>query len=241
MAASRLANIRPGVFLLALAIAGLLWGIAQGRGDVERAFDVPVELQQLSEALVVTDQSVDRVNVRIMGSRAALRNVEIDEINYPIDVSGGKPGIAVYDVELSRIELPRGARFVAHSPSRVQVRFEKRARKAVPVRADLQGEPASGFRVVGLSIEPPEVLLAGARSQVTRLREVVTEPINITGIRETEQRQVRLFLGGGSVWMEENEPVKITVRVEANLEPEPEPVIDEGQETESTQPLAAQS
>ncbi len=237
MAGSRFSSVRPGVFLLALAIASLLWGIAQGRGDIERAFDIPVELRQVSEELVVTDQSVDSINVRIEGSRAALRNVRFDELSYPVEVSGGKPGVAVYDVELSRIELPRGAKFVAHSPSRVQVRVEKRGRKAVPIRADLQGEPASGFRVVGLSIEPPEVWLAGARSQVSRLREVVTESINITGIRETEQRQVRLFLGGGAVWMEENEPVKITVRVEANLEPEP---VDEGEaEGESAEPLAA--
>ena len=31
-----------------------------------------------------------------------------------------------------------------------------------------------------------------------RLDEVVTETINITGIRENEEREVRLFLGGGS-------------------------------------------
>lgn len=231
----RFSNLRPGVLILAFLIAAFLWGIAHGSSSIERAFDIPVELHKLSDSLVVTDQSVDLVNVRVMGSRAALRNVVTDKLKLAIDVSGGKPGVAVYDVEVSRIELPRGSRFVSHSPSRVQVRFEKRGRKAVEVRADLDGEPASGFHLVGVDVEPSEIWLAGARTQVDRVSEVVTENINITGIREDEEREVRLFLGGGSVWMEENKPVKVRIRVAADLVPEPEldgvvdPEAEEGQ------------
>jgi hypothetical protein len=156
-----------------------------------------------------------------MGSRAALRNVTPDRYTYSIDVSGGKPGVAVYDVELSRIDLPRGARFVSHSPSRVQVRFEKRGRKAVEVRADLDGEPAPGFRVTNVRVDPPKVWLAGARSQVMRLDEVVTETINLAGLKADEEREVRVNLGGGTVWMEDNKPVKVTVRIQPEVIEEP--------------------
>lgn len=217
----RFSTLRPGLLILALAIACFLWGVANGSSSIERAFDIPVELHGLNEALVVTDRSVDAINVRVMGSRAALRNVSADALKYEIDGSGGKPGIAVYDVDVSRIELPMGARFVAHSPSRVQVRFEKRGRKAVTVRADLEGEPAAGFHLVGVQIEPPKVWLAGARSHVMRLDEVVTETVNLTGIKADEQREVRLRLGGGTVWMEKNEPVQVRIQVEADLAPGP--------------------
>jgi YbbR domain-containing protein len=231
----RFSNLRPGVLILAFLIAAFLWGIAHGSSSIERAFDIRVELHKLSDTLVVTDQSVDLVNVRVMGSRAALRNVDSGNLTLAIDVSGGKPGVAVYDVEVSHIELPRGSRFVSHSPSRVQVRFEKRGRKAVDVRAEVEGEPASGFHLLAVEVEPPEIWLAGARSQVMRLSEVVTESINITGIREDEEREVRLFLGGGSVWMEENKPVTVRIRVAQDLVPEPEvdpslePAAEEGQ------------
>lgn len=218
----RFLDIRPGVLVLALAIAGFLWGIAQGGSSVEQGFDIPVELHRLKESLVVIDQSVDEINVRVRGSRAALRNVSPDKFKYPIDVSGGKPGVAVYGVDVDRIDLPVGAKFVSHSPSRVQVRFEKRGRKAVSVRADLEGDPAAGFHLAGVAVEPPKVWLAGARSQVMRLDEVVTESINITGIKADEEREARLYLGGGTVWMEDNKPVVVRIRVEADLVPEPE-------------------
>jgi YbbR domain-containing protein len=218
-----MAKLRPGVLILALAIAAFLWGIAHGSSSVERGFDIPVELYGLSDTLVVTDQSVDAVNVRVMGSRAALGNVAQDKFRYSIDVSGGKPGVAVYDVDVSRVELPRGARFVSHSPSRVQVRFEKRGRKAVEVRADIEGEPAAGFHLASVRVQPTKVWLAGARSQVMRLDEVGTETINLAGLKADEVREVSLRLGTGTVWMEEKAPVKVELRIEADLVPELEP------------------
>ncbi len=201
--------------ILALGIAIFLWGIASGTTTGERGFDVPVELTKLSDGMVVTDQSVDSINIRVMGSRAALRNVTPDRYTYSIDVSGGKPGVAVYEVDVSRIDLPRGARAVSHSPSRVQVRFEKRGRKLVEIRPDLEGEPASGFRVESVAVDPPKVWLAGARSQVMRLDEVVTETVNLAGLKADEEREVRVNLGGGTLWLEDQKPIKLIVRVEA--------------------------
>ena len=132
--------------------------------------------------------------------------------------------MAVYEVDVDTIDHPTGTQFVGYSPSRLQVRFEKRGRKAVGVRAEIEGTPAPGFHVAGVDIEPQKVWLEGARSQVMRLNEVVTETIDIAGLAASEQKQVRLVLGGGTVWAEDNTPVQVTVRIEAD--PVPEPVID---------------
>jgi YbbR domain-containing protein len=206
--------------ILALAIAVFLWGIASGTSNAERGFDIPVVLDRMPENLVVTDQSIDDINVRVMGSRAVLRSVVPDNYKLEIDVSGAKPGVAVYDVDLSRIDLPRAARFVSHAPSRVQVRFEKRGRKAVKVRAGLQGEPAAGFHLVSVSTEPPKVWLVGARSQVMRLDEVVTENINLSGLNSDQVTEVRVNPGRGTVWMEDDRPVQVRIQIEADATPE---------------------
>lgn len=215
----RQSNLRFGVLLLAFSIAAFLWGLAHGASDVERGFDVPVELIGLEEDLVVTDLSSDVINVRILGSRAALRNVRASELVYPLEVTGGRRGTAEYEVDVSRIDpdLPRAARIVSRSPSHLQVRFERKGRKAVGIRADVEGAPAEGYQMASVDVIPRRVWLAGARSQVLRLREVVTEPIDISGATETVEREARLFLGGGSVWMEDKKPV--TVRIEIAPDP----------------------
>ena len=116
------------------------------------------------------------------------------------------------------------------------MRFEKRGRKAVGVRAEIEGTPAPGFHVAGVEIEPEKVWLEGARSQVMRLNEVVTESIDIAGLAANAQEEVRLVLGGGTVWAEENAPVQVTIRIEAD--PVPEPVIDL-EEADLTDPSVA--
>ena len=224
--ASRFQNLRPGVLILALAISVFIWAVAQGTSSMHQSFDVPVELVGVEESLVVTDQSSDAVNVRLRGSRAALRNLEPAQLKYRIDARGGKPGVAVYEVDVETIEHPTGSTFVGYSPSRIQVRFEKRGRKAVSVRAEITGTPAPGFHVAGVEVEPPKVWLEGARSQVMRLNEVVTEPIDISGLAANAKRGVRLVLGGGTVWAENSEPLEVEVRIEADPVPEPVPDLD---------------
>ncbi|HIF98580.1 MAG TPA: hypothetical protein EYQ54_16405 [Myxococcales bacterium] len=216
----RYPSVRPGLFLLALAIAVFLWGIASGTSNAEKGFDIPVVLDRLPENLVITDQSIDDINVRVMASQAVLRSVNPANYRLDIDVSGAKPGVAVYDVDLSKIDLPRAARFVSHAPSSVQVRFEKRGRKSVKVRADLQGSPAAGFHFVSVATEPAKVWLVGARSQVMRLDEVVTENINLSGLNADQVVEARVNPGLGTVWMEDDRPVQVRIEIKADVAPE---------------------
>ncbi len=205
--------------LLALAIAAFLWAVAHGESPIERGFDIPVVLRDVPGELVAVGQSADVVNVRVMGTRAALRNLSPGELEYRVSAAGAKPGPADYEVDPSRIELPRGARIVSRSPSDIEVRFEKRASRAVRVRPDIAGEPAQGFQVAGVDVEPRRVQITGARSEVLRISEVVTETIDLTDASAPLEREVRLSLGGGRVWLEKPGPVKVRVRIEPRPAP----------------------
>lgn len=212
-------RIRFGTLLLSMAIAIVLWLMAQGTSSIDRGVDIPVVFDGVPDDLVIVGQSVDTVNLRVLGSRAALRNVSSDRLDYRIDVAGAKPGHAVFEVDQSRIELPRGVRAVSRSPAAIEVDFERRGRKAVGVRADLVGEVATDFALAGVEVDPPRVWLAGARGEVMRLAEVVTEPIDLTGMQAPFERKVRLLLASEHVWPEQDGPV--TVRI--SIEPRPAP------------------
>jgi YbbR domain-containing protein len=202
------------MMILALAISIFLWGVAQGQTDIRYAFDIPVEIYGADDTLVVTDQSAREVNVGVQGSRAALRNLDDSRIKYEIDVSKVKPGVAEFEVDLASIELPRRARIVSHSPSRIQIRVERRSRKEVSVNADIEGAPADGFALAEVRVVPDRVWLTGAKSHVMRVAEVETEPIDVTGLRESQELTARLVLGGGTVWPEDDQPVTVQIVVE---------------------------
>jgi YbbR domain-containing protein len=218
MARRRGANLRYA--LLSVAISMILWGIAHGGSTVEREYDLPVVFDGLPDNLVIIDQSAAEINVRVRGSRAAFRDVNASEMEYVERVAGGKPGRARYEVDKDRLDMPRGVRVVGLSPAQIEVRFERRGRKNVKVRADLAGAPAEGFQLGVVEIEPNRVWLTGARSRVLRLSEVVTEPIDLEGLEEPTEREVKLSLGSDHVWMEEDEPITVRVAIEP-VESEP--------------------
>jgi YbbR domain-containing protein len=214
----RSGNLRYG--LMAVVIAMVLWGIAHGERRAERNVDIPVAFNGLPDDLVITEQSTSEINIRVQGSRAALRNVSPTTMEYPVAVEGAKPGPAIYDVEASYVDAPSGVKVVSRSPARIEVKFETRGRKNVRIRPDIEGEVSEGFVMGDVVIEPDRVWLTGARSDVLRLTEVVTETIDVTGLAKPIDKDVRLALGGGHVWMEEDLPVKLKIQVDAIPEPE---------------------
>jgi len=203
----------PGFMAIALGIAIFLWIVAQGSSSIERAFDIPVIFKGTSENLVVTNQNADVINIRVMGRRTVLRTLDPDKIDYELDLTDVQAGVSDFEVDLSNVELPRGVRIVSRSPSRIEVELERRWTQTVNVRADLEGKPAEGFRVEKVVLKPARVRITGARSEVRRLTELVTETIDISGAQESVERDVRLSINARTVWLVDDAPVNLRVEI----------------------------
>jgi YbbR domain-containing protein len=215
-------QIRYG--LLALAISAALWGMSHGSSKIELGFDIPVAFVGMPEELVITRKSTQEINIRVLGPRAALRDMSTNDLEYAVNLEGAKPGKAVYLVEETTLVMPQGVRILSRSPATIELEFERKGRKSVRVTADLEGEPAEGFVFTEVGIDPPRVWLEGARSKVLRLSEVMTETIDVAGLSEPLEREVRLSLGVDHIWVEEEKPVKLRIRVD----PVPVPAAEEG-------------
>jgi YbbR domain-containing protein len=84
------------------------------------------------------------------------------------------------------------------------------------IDVDWRGQPADGYRLLGISASPPSVLLQGAPSRLTALTQVTTEPIDITGLTETFSQQVTLVLPDG-ITLDEVQVLTVTVEIEPIL------------------------
>jgi diadenylate cyclase len=219
-------QIRYG--LLALAISAALWGMSHGTSKIERGFDIPVAFIGMPEELVITRNSTQVINIRVLGPRAALRDISSKDIEYEVNLEGAKPGNAVYLVDETTLVMPQNARILSRSPATIELEFERKSRKSVRVTADLEGEPAEGFVFTEVAIDPPRIWLVGARSKVLRLSEVMTETIDVAGLSEPLEREVRLSLGVEHIWVEEDKPIKLLIRVDPILDP----AAEEGVENE---------
>ena len=199
--------------VLALMAAFGLWGVSHSTSSVERGFDIPVVPGNVPEELVITGQSTDAVNIRVRGTNAALRRLSVAELEYPVDLAGARPGTAERDVELAVMNLPRGAQIVSRSPASLEFTLERKSTRAVKLRPDLDGEPAPGFVVGEVVVEPPRVRISGARSEVLRLSEVLTETIDVTGANAPLERKVHALPGGLHVWLDGTEEVSVHIEI----------------------------
>jgi YbbR domain-containing protein len=202
--------------IVALVIACILWAAAQGVTDAEQSFDIPVQVENVPPDLVVVEESAHEINLRVVGSRAALRRVPKSVPHYAVSLEDAKPGEARLAVNREQINIPRGARIAARSPSTLVYTLETVVSKSVPVRADVVGEPADGFRVARVSVEPREVALSGARSALRNVREVMTDRVDVKDLRETTLLESPIALGYPHVWRKDpaGEPIRIRVEIE---------------------------
>jgi YbbR domain-containing protein len=200
--------------IVALLIACVLWAAAQGVTDVEQSFDIPIQVESVPEDLVVVEESAHEINLRVMGSRAALRQVTKTVPHYLVSFDGVKAGEARLAVNEDQISLPRGARIAASSPSTLVYALETVTSKVVPVRADLTGDLPAGFKLARVTLEPKEIAISGARSAVRNVREVVTNPIDLSTLRETTTVESPVPLGFPHVWRKDKSAAPIRIRVE---------------------------
>lgn len=202
----------------ALLVASVLWATAQGFRSVEQGLDLPIVLEHIPPELVSVEQSTHEVNLRIVGSRAALRQAEKHLLHYPLSLADIKPGESRFSVTTDRLSLPRGARISARSPSTIVIRAERVQAKRVKVLPDLSGELPEGFHIQEVRVEPSQVTLEGARSSIRRVREVMTDRIELGRMRETTTLETSLVLGYPHVWRQEEDrgPIRVHIDVVAD-------------------------
>lgn len=206
-----------GLKLSSLLVAGVLWAAAQGFQSVELSLDLPIAFSDTPETVVVVGQSVSEVNLRLKGSRAALRSVAEEFSIFPISLVGLEPGTREFVIDTESLPLPRGAEVVARSPSKVELRIEPVIRKRVVIRADIVGALPDGYQIQGIELTPHEVVLEGARGSLRRLREISTRTVDVSGLTETTSQQAPLVLEAGQVWRvgARGEPVEVKILIQA--------------------------
>jgi YbbR domain-containing protein len=98
----------------------------------------------------------------------------------------------------------------------VAFRLDARASKQVAVRVDLAGEPEPGYRVREVRAVPPEVTLEGASGELKKIRELSTDRVDVSGLRESAAREARLIIAATNVWRADGTaPVRVEIEIEA--------------------------
>jgi YbbR domain-containing protein len=183
-------NFTAKVFSVLIAI--VLWVVVLGSRSIEGEKAVPLQLK-LPDELVLSQEVPAYVSFRLSGPKAVLRGL-LDRAEDPIvvDLTKEKAGDVTFRFFSDNIRVPIGVRVLSVSPSLVTVRLEPHRTKEVPVRVEYRGSLPEGLRLTRTEVKPATYKVKGPQSRVQSLREVVTLPIDLSGLRQNFIEKVPL-------------------------------------------------
>ncbi len=184
-----------GLKIVSIVIAGILWAVVLGSRNIEVTKEIPIEIITPSD-MVPSNEVTTRVGFRLAGPQAFLR-VILDRRESPIKVdlsAAQKPGPVTYRFFSDNLKVPIGIRVLSISPASIVINLDQLSNKQVPVQVKLQGSSPEGYKITQSTVEPSHVTIQGAKSLIKKIRLLKTLPVDISGLREDEEREAALDL-----------------------------------------------
>lgn len=200
--------------LLALVFACILWFFVTGEQKLERSYAVPLELKNMPAGMMVVNDIPTMIDVRVSGPRTLLMNLQLQDIGIAVNLKDLEPGLTTLKRLEERLNLPGPLKVTRLSPSYIDVKLERIASKNVTVKPQLSGKPTPGYRVAAVNIEPQQVMIEGAESEVAVVDSVVTEAIDISAARETRRERVSLSYRGRYSNLKNQQMVEVQIVIE---------------------------
>jgi YbbR domain-containing protein len=198
--------------LISILLAVILWYFVVSERSGETAISIPLDFRNIPTSLIIIKNPEESINVRISGPATRLRGLSPKNVKAIIDLSDAKPGTAEFIIQPEHITLPRGLRVTMVSPASIMLRFDTLLKKSLPVEAILVGKPSEGFKLTGVSVDPPAVDIVGAQLELRGLQRISTEEVDISGLKKNEIRKVPLNLAGLHIKSISKEEVKVNLR-----------------------------
>lgn len=173
----------PGLKLLAVGLATVLWLTVLGEREVERGLRVPLEFRNLPHALEIVGDLPSAVDVRVRGASGLLSRLETGEVVAVLDMANARPGSRLFPLRADAVHVPFGVEVAHVSPGTVALVIERSGESEVPVVPAIEGAPAPGFVVSRVDVSPATVTVRGPVSRLRELRQATTEPVSIDDTR----------------------------------------------------------
>ncbi len=200
--------------VLSLAFALVLWFFVMGERKLEVGYTVPLELKNTPPGMMVANEVPSLVDVRLSGPRTMLMNLSPKDISISVDLADLKPGLTSFKRLEERLNIPSGVKVTRLSPSFVDVKLERIKEKMVPVQVVFSGVPAEGFQVSAVQVNPDRVGVEGAESEIKDVAEVLTDPVDVDGVKESFTLMVPISYRGKYTSLTSSKTAEVRVTVE---------------------------
>lgn len=178
-------NYRTFLWALALSISVWVAAVTSADPNETRSLPSPVPIQIIGQdpSLVINSDIPKEVEITLRAPRSVwdLIDANLQIVQAILDLSGLSSGEHSLDLQIQVDARPVQINSVV--PSTVTFMLEPLATQTHSIDLAISGEPAIGYEVGETSLEPKEVVVAGAQSQVEKVARARVA-VNLSGSRE---------------------------------------------------------
>ena len=182
------------VKVLSVAAAVLLFTVNRMSALEERFFSVPLRVS-LAGSLVPASNYPRMVRVTLRGESNNIFPIQEEDIEAYIDLSKYRTE-GVYKAPVLVRKKGTTASIdpleIHVDPLEIAVSLELKATKTVPVTPSFRGYLEAGYELASYSMAPPQVEISGPSGLMSRITDVTTDAIELSGKKEDFQVDVKI-------------------------------------------------
>jgi YbbR domain-containing protein len=210
-----LATQNLGWKLLSLAIAVALWAAVWSEPELLTFPAATVEYRNQPEDMEFTADPVSSVKLELRGPSGELSGIGIGNGNVRpqviFDLANMGPGHHTLPVSARNVKLPRGVRLEGAIPSEIEVEFDRRLIRSVPIDVRISGEHQNGYSVVSKEVDPPDAMIVGPAGRVNAVKTALTDPIDVSSAVGFLKFRVNAYVQDPFVRFQSSPSVNVTI------------------------------
>lgn len=206
-----------GIKAIALVSSIVLWLTFAYKVDiVSRTFTIPVEYRNAPVDWVIEDPKPTEIRVSISGPERSF-DFDMQSLVASFDVSHLKEGFQTLSITKANFNTPSGLEINQISSKSFTFNASKIEEIDLPVRVRTTGKLPKDLRLTDTKFQPQIIRVQIPGDKKSSIAEVVTEPIDLEKVLESETVKARLILPYGMKLIDASqEIVKVTLSIAHN-------------------------
>ncbi|MBI4456958.1 MAG: YbbR-like domain-containing protein [Acidobacteria bacterium] len=212
-------NIRKPLFdnlglkAVSLLLAFLLWFNVSSEQVIERTVSVPVEFLNTPSSLEIFNDYTKSLDVHVSTRRGSLSSSG-SNISAVVNLRNTGEGEHIIPITEANVRRPEGVTVLNITPSRITLVLERTRSRLVPIEPQIVGVPTPGYQITRVRTNPRELMITGPETRVRKAFKVVTEPIYVSGVKDSIERNVNVDIEDSKLRIDRVTPVEVEVLIE---------------------------
>lgn len=191
--------------LFALLTSLSLWFFVTYKGQSETIVEASIEFKNIPKGFEILKQNIKKVNLNIRGHERLIKNLGPADLRVIVDLTNAKQGDITHYFDKDNVALPKTIKVLRIEPNFVKISLDESISRVLQVKPLVIGTPEKGYSVKTVKVLPNSVIVEGPKTEISKIRIVRTESIEIAGLDSDISVNAKLNADGKNVRIEPSE------------------------------------